>query len=71
MVMIACFSIIEGLVAIINDDFFVVARHYTFDLDTSGWGWIHLVLGVLCCWSASASWPGARGRWPWGSCWPC
>ena len=40
------FQIIAGLVAIIDDDFYVVARNYTFDLDVSGWGWIHLIVGI-------------------------
>jgi hypothetical protein len=39
--------VIAGLVAIIDDNFYVVTRNYTFDLDTSGWGWIHLILGAL------------------------
>ncbi|WP_433158292.1 DUF7144 family membrane protein [Kribbella sp. CA-247076] len=47
MIMIGLFQVITGLVAIIDDQFFVVARGYTFDLDTTVWGWIHLVLGVL------------------------
>jgi len=45
--LIGAFQVIAGLAAIINDDFFVVARNYTFDLDTSLWGWIHLVLGAV------------------------
>ncbi len=40
------FQIIAGLVAIIDDDFYVVARNYTFDLDVTAWGWIHLILGL-------------------------
>ena len=40
------FQIIAGLVALFNDDFYVVARNYTFDLDVSGWGWIHLIIGA-------------------------
>jgi hypothetical protein len=47
LLMIGSFQIIAGLVAIIDDNFYVVARHYTFNLDTSGWGWIHLLLGLL------------------------
>jgi hypothetical protein len=47
MLMIGIFQIIEGLVAVIDDDFFVVGRHYTFNLDTTGWGWIHLILGAI------------------------
>ncbi|MFI7062387.1 hypothetical protein ACIBL3_15495 [Kribbella sp. NPDC050124] len=41
------FQSVTGLVAIIDDEFFVVVRSYTFDLDTTVWGWIHLILGVL------------------------
>jgi uncharacterized membrane protein len=47
LVMIGVFQVIAGLVAIFDDEFFVVARGYTFNLDTTAWGWIHLILGVL------------------------
>jgi len=47
MVMIGAFQAIAGLVAIIDDSFYVVARNYTFDIDVSAWGWIHLGLGLL------------------------
>ena len=47
LTLIGAFQVIAGLAAIIDDDFFVVTRNYTFDLDTTGWGWIHLVFGVL------------------------
>jgi hypothetical protein len=47
LVMVGVFQAIAGIVAIANDDFYVVARNYTFDIDVSAWGWIHLILGVL------------------------
>ena len=47
LMLIGFFQVIAGLTAIIDDDFFVVTRNYTFDLDTSAWGWLHLLLGVL------------------------
>jgi hypothetical protein len=47
MIVVGCFQIIAGLVAIFDDSFYVVTQNYTFDLDTTAWGWIHLVLGVL------------------------
>lgn len=47
LTMIGLFQVIAGLVAIFDDEFFVVARNYTFDLDTTAWGWIHLLLGIL------------------------
>jgi hypothetical protein len=47
MLLIGAFHIIEGLVAVIDDDFFVVGQHYTYNLDTTGWGWIHIIIGVI------------------------
>jgi len=47
MVMIGVFQAIAGIVAIVDDTFYVVGKNYTFEMDTSAWGWIHLILGVL------------------------
>ena len=47
LTLIGFFQVIAGLVAVIDDDFYVVAQNYTFNLDTSAWGWIHLLIGVL------------------------
>ena len=46
LVLIGVFQALAGLVAIFNDEFYVVARNYTFDLDVSAWGWIHLLCGL-------------------------
>jgi hypothetical protein len=47
MLMIGIFQAIVGLVAIFDDNFFVVGRNYTFDLDTTAFGWVHLIIGLL------------------------
>ena len=47
MMLVGTFQVIAGLVAILDDNFFVVSRNYTFNLDTTAWGWIHLILGIL------------------------
>jgi hypothetical protein len=47
MLVIGSFQTIAGLAAIFNDEFFVVGKNYTFDLDVTAWGWIHLLLGIL------------------------
>jgi hypothetical protein len=57
------FHIVAGLVALIDDNFYVVTRNYTFDLDTTAWGWVHLIIGVLLlvtglCLLARQSWAG-------------
>ena len=45
--LIGVFQMAAGIVAIVDDEFFVVAPNYTFDLDVTAWGWIHLCTGVL------------------------
>jgi hypothetical protein len=46
LTIIGVFQAIAGFVAIVDDEFYVVARNYTFDIDTSAWGWIHLLIGI-------------------------
>ena len=46
LILIGMFQAIDGLVAIFNDDFFLVTQNYTFDLDVTAWGWIHELLGI-------------------------
>ena len=45
---IAMLEIFQGVAAIAGDSVFVTGQSYTFELDVTTWGWIHLVLGVLC-----------------------
>jgi hypothetical protein len=47
MIVIGCFEAIAGLAAIIEDDLFVVGKDYIFSLDTTAWGWVHLLLGAV------------------------
>jgi hypothetical protein len=48
MLMIAgILDVFRGIAAIAEDDVFVTTRNYTFEFDLTGWGWIHLALGVL------------------------
>lgn len=46
MIMIGAFQAISGLAAIIEDDLFVIGKDYIFELDTTAWGWVHLLLGI-------------------------
>ena len=47
MIIIGAFQTISGLAAIIEDDLFVVGKDYIFSLDTTAWGWVHLILGLV------------------------
>lgn len=47
LLMVGVWQAFMGLAAIIDDEFFVNVRGYTYEIDTSAWGWIHLALAAL------------------------
>ena len=47
MMIIGAFQVIAGIAAIFEDEFFVVAPNYIYDVDITVWGWIHVILGVI------------------------
>ena len=47
MIMMGILWAISGLVAIFNDEFYVVTQNWIFQFDVSTWGWIHLILGAV------------------------
>lgn len=47
MIVAGTFQALQGLAAIIDDDFFVVANGYAYDIDVTAWGWIHLIVGII------------------------
>ncbi|MFJ4620115.1 hypothetical protein [Streptomyces sp. NPDC088812] len=40
-------AVFEGIAAIARDDLFGAVRHYVFQFSLAGWGWVHLILGVV------------------------
>jgi hypothetical protein len=47
MIVIGIFEAFQGLVAIVDDSFFVVTENYFLEFDVTAWGWIHLIVGLL------------------------
>jgi hypothetical protein len=47
MILGGVFHAVQGLVALVNDDFYVVGQEYVFEFDVTAWGWIHLLAGAL------------------------
>ncbi len=47
MMISGLFGFFEGLAAVIRGSFFVVLPNYAFSLSAVGWGWVHLIIGVL------------------------
>ena len=44
---IGVMDIIQGIVALAKDEFYVVGQEWVFEFDTTAWGWIHIILGAV------------------------
>ncbi|BFV60711.1 hypothetical protein KCMC57_up59060 [Kitasatospora sp. CMC57] len=40
-------AIFEGIGAIVNDERYVITGNYVYKFDVTGWGWLHLILGIV------------------------
>ena len=44
---LAAFEILQGLSAVLKDDVFVTGVEYTYKVDLTAWGWIHMLIGAI------------------------
>ncbi len=47
LIMIGTFQAINGLVALFEDQFYIVTPNYLFEFDVTAWGWAHLIIGIV------------------------
>jgi hypothetical protein len=47
MILVGFFQALAGFAALLQDDFYVIGQEYIFQFDSTTWGWIHLLLGVV------------------------
>jgi len=47
MIMAGFFNALQGLVALLDDELYLATPNYLVQLDTTTWGWIHLLVGAL------------------------
>ncbi|MGW5381265.1 DUF7144 family membrane protein [Nocardia sp. NPDC003963] len=47
LLLASAMSVLEGVVAIAGDELYIAGTDYLYAFDTTTWGWIHLVLGVI------------------------
>jgi hypothetical protein len=47
LLVVGLVSLLQGISAAAEDEIFVVGIEYIYKFDTTVWGWIHIVLGVV------------------------
>jgi hypothetical protein len=46
-IMLGGFNIVEGFFALLNDKYVGLANGQFYVFDRTGWGWLHIILGVI------------------------
>jgi dolichyl-phosphate-mannose--protein O-mannosyl transferase len=47
LMMIGIFDLIQGFAALFKEDFYAISPNYVFHFDSSTWGWIHMLIGLV------------------------
>ncbi|MGW5721624.1 DUF7144 family membrane protein [Amycolatopsis sp. NPDC003865] len=59
-VLAGLFTAVEGLVALVDRDYYVLGPSGLLVFDLAGWGWIHLIVGSLAVLTGIALFTGAQ-----------
>jgi len=47
LVLVGFFHVVQGLVELINGDFYAVTANWAFRFNVTTWGWLHLIGGLI------------------------
>lgn len=47
LIIYGVFDVIQGIAALVNNEFFVITEEYVFEFNITTWGWIHLLGGII------------------------
>jgi hypothetical protein len=47
LIIAGAFNVIQGLVALFQNEVYVAGREYIFAFDLTAWGWTHLIVGAV------------------------
>jgi len=47
MMIVGVWQALEGIGALVHDKVYVATPDYIYSFDLTGWGWVHLLLGIL------------------------
>jgi hypothetical protein len=59
MIIGGCFGALQGLAAIIKSGYYVIPPDYFVTVNATGWGWTHLILGLVVILAGFALFSGA------------
>jgi hypothetical protein len=46
MIVVGAWQTLMGIAALVRGEYFASGAGYAYEFDTTGWGWVHLIIGV-------------------------
>ena len=59
LIIAGVFHVIQGIVGLFNNDFYVVSQKWVFQFNVTTWGWVHIVVGVIAILAGAGLFSGA------------
>ena len=47
LMFVGLFGLMQGIVGLVNNEFYVVTQKWVFQIDATTWGWIHIIVGLI------------------------
>lgn len=47
LMVIGVLSVLQGISAVAADDLLVISSGYVYEFNTTAWGWIHILMGII------------------------
>ena len=59
LIIAGVFHVIQGIVGLANNDFYVVSQKWVFQLNVTTWGWVHILFGIVAILAGAGLFSGA------------
>ena len=59
LIVAGIFQVIQGIVGLANNDFYVVSQKWVFQLNVTTWGWVHILFGIVAILAGAGLFSGA------------
>ena len=59
LIVAGIFQVIQGIVGLANNDFYVVSQKWVFQFNVTTWGWVHILVGIVAILAGAGLFSGA------------
>lgn len=59
LIVAGIFHVIQGIVGLADNDFYVVSQKWVFQFNVTTWGWVHILIGIIAILAGAGLFSGA------------